>query len=77
MGKVGEAITKGIGSLILSIVSAILLIILGIIFFGVISWIIQASSEIFLENMASADYVVVAGAILTSGALIAGALEQA
>lgn len=76
MGKMGENLKKGITGLVFTFVSAILLIILGIIFFGAILWIINAASQLFLDKSVSAGSAAIAAALLTSGALIAGALEQ-
>lgn len=76
MGKMGKAIKEGMTGLIVTLVAAVLLIILGIIFFGATLWIVNAASKLFLGDPVSEGSAAIAAAILTAGALISGGLEQ-
>jgi len=46
------------------------------VYFGITLWIMQAASEIFFGAGLEANWAVLSAAILSTGAILAGALEK-
>ncbi len=59
-----------------SLVAAVALIILGIVFFGVTLWIMKVASDFFFGPGLEANWAVLSAAIMSIGAVVAGALEK-
>lgn len=59
-----------------SLVAAVALIILGIVFFGVTLWIMKIASDFFFGPGLEANWAVLSAAIMSIGAVVAGALEK-
>ena len=70
------AIKEGLKALFVSVIASIVLIILGIIYFGITLWVIKAASDIFFGTGLTANWAVFSASILATGAIIAGALEK-
>ena len=69
-------ITEGLRALVVTFVASILLIILGLIYFGITLWIIKAASEVFFGTGLEANWAVLSAALMAVGAILAGALEK-
>jgi purine-cytosine permease-like protein len=69
-------IKESFKAIFVSIVSSILLILVGIAFFGVTLWVIRIASTIFFGTGLDANWGVMAAAILSASAIIAGAIEN-
>ncbi|MCX8189890.1 MAG: hypothetical protein N3F05_01535 [Candidatus Diapherotrites archaeon] len=73
---VGRIIIGGLSALAITIIASLMLIILGVIYFGLTLWIISISSKFFFGAVPGADFAVLSAALLATGAIIAGALEK-
>ncbi|MEM4598873.1 MAG: hypothetical protein QW400_04270 [Candidatus Diapherotrites archaeon] len=73
---VGKLILGGLSALVVTIIASLMLIILGIVYFGLTLWIINISSKFFFGSVPGADFAVLSAALLATGAIIAGALEK-
>lgn len=71
-----DIIKEGMSSIILTMVASVLLIILGIIYFGVTLLVIKIASDVFFGPGLQANWAVLAAAILAFGAILAGAIEK-
>ena len=71
-----DLIKESVGSLVVTAVASILLIILGIIYFGVTLFTIKVASELFFGSGLNVNWAVLAAAILSFGAIVAGAIEK-
>lgn len=72
--SITDTVKEGIEALVITFVASVLLIILGVIYFGVTLYIIKAASNLFFGKGLEANYAVLSAALLTFGALLAGAL---
>lgn len=68
--------STGLKNLAVTFVAAVLLIFMGIVFFGVTLWIIKSASDWFFGTGLEANWAVLSAAILSTGAIIAGAVEK-
>lgn len=68
-------ITEGFETLITTVVTSILAVVLGIIYFGVTLWIIKMASGFFFGSGLDANWAVLSAALMSVGAILAGALE--
>ncbi len=72
-------VTEFLGVFFLTLLAAIMLIILAVVFFGITLWVIGVGSVMVFDpatNPLSADYAVLSAAILSFGAILAGALNR-
>ena len=69
-------IKEGLKAMAISIMTSIFLILLGIVFFGITLWVIRIASSIFFGAGLQANWGVMAAAILSAAAIIAGAIEK-
>ncbi len=67
---------KGFGAVIVTIITSILLIVLGIAYFGVTLWIMKIASEMFFGSVPAVNWAVLSASILAASAIIAGAVEK-
>ncbi len=70
------AVTEFLEVFVLTLLAAIMLVILAVIFFGITLWVIGAGSEMVFGMAPSADFAVLSAAILSFGAILAGALNK-
>ncbi len=71
-----KKIKEGLKFLGASLVSAVVLVFLGIVFFGVTLWIIKTASDFFFGPGLEANWAVFSAAIMSIGAILAGTLEK-
>lgn len=67
---------EGFEAVLVTLAAAIVLIIVGVIFFGVTLWIINVASGLFFGAGLEANWAVLSASLLSVGALIAGALSS-
>ncbi len=72
MGAVGEFL----GVFVLTLLAAIMLVILAVVFFGITLWIIGVASEMVFGAVPDANFAVLSAAILSFGAVLAGSLNR-
>lgn len=70
------AIEEGLRSLVVTFVASLLLIILGIVYFGITLWVIKTASTYFFGTGLETNWAVLSAALLSTGAILAGALEK-
>jgi len=58
----------------MTIVSTIILIILGIIYFAITLWVIKVAADWIFDASLSVDWAVLAAAIVTLGSMLGGSL---
>ena len=66
----------GLKAIFMTVVVSVILILLGLVYFGITLWVIKAASNIFFGTGLEANWAVFAAAIMSTGAVIAGALEK-
>lgn len=71
-----EKIASGFKFVMVSLVASIVMLILGIIYFGIMLWVIKVATTVFFGAGLSADWAVFSAALLATGAILAGALEK-
>jgi len=71
-----DAIKESFESLFITSIASILLIVLGIIYFGVTLLVIKLASRAVFGPGLQANWAVLAAAILAFGAILAGAIEK-
>jgi len=71
----GEIMT-GIRALAITFVASILMIILGIVYFAITLWVVQTASNLVFGPGLDANWAVFSAAIISTGAVLAGALEK-
>lgn len=71
-----KLLKDGIEALLISAIASIVLVVLGIVYFGVILWVIKIASATFFGTGLEANSAVLAAALLSTGAIVAGALEK-
>jgi len=69
-------VKEGLKAILVTFIASVLLIILGMIYFGITLWIIKSASNLFFGEGLEADWAVFAAAIMSTGAIVAGALEK-
>jgi len=62
--------------LFVTFVASVLLIVLGLVYFGITLWIISSASNIFFGPGLEANWAVLSAALLSSAAIVAGSLEK-
>ena len=67
---------EGFGFLILTMITSFALIIMAVIYFGITLWIIKAASTAFFGAGLEANFAVLSAALLSLGAILAGALDK-
>ena len=72
MGKFGEALEV----MIVTVVASILLVFLSIVYFGVTLWVVRVASNYFFGSGLEANWAVLSAAIMSVGAILAGAVEK-
>lgn len=70
--RIGETLE----TLVVTFVASVLLIVLGIIYFGVTLWVVKAASRAFFGPGLEANWAVLSAALMSVGAILAGALEK-
>lgn len=63
-------------TLLVTIISSVILIIMGIVYFAATLWIIKAAAGFIFETELNANWAVLSAAILATGAIVAGAIER-
>jgi len=66
-------ILKGIGMMI---ISTIILIILSIIYFIIVLFVVNVAADVVFSDSLSADWAVMAAAIVTLGSMLGGAMGK-
>lgn len=61
---------------VITMLAAIMLIILAVIFFGITLWVIGVASAMFFGSTPDANWAVLAAALLSLGAVLAGAIQS-
>ncbi|MFA5764216.1 MAG: hypothetical protein WC915_05410 [archaeon] len=69
-------VTKLFAALTVTLVTSVVLIILGIIYFGVTLVIINAAAGLVFTSNLDVNWAVFSAAILATGAILAGAIEK-
>ncbi len=69
-------IKEGLEVLLITFVASILMILLGIVYFGVTLWVIKTSSNFFFGPGLTANWAVLSAALMAVGGILAGALEM-
>ncbi|MBS3814994.1 MAG: hypothetical protein KGY45_00340 [Hadesarchaea archaeon] len=69
-------IKEGLKNLLITSIASVLLVVLGIIYFGITLWIIKIASKTFFGTGLEANWAVLSAAILATGAIIASTLEK-
>jgi len=72
MGKFGEALEV----MIVTVVASVLLVGLSIVYFGVTLWVVKTASSYFFGSGLEANWAVISAAIMSVGAVLAGAIEK-
>ncbi|NIQ07942.1 MAG: hypothetical protein GWO20_20165 [Candidatus Korarchaeota archaeon] len=72
--SIKDVLTSSVETLVVTFVATVLLIILGIIYFGITLYIVKVASNLFFGKGLEANWAVLSAALLTFGALLAGAL---
>lgn len=71
------AIVQSLELFVITMLAAIMLIILAVIFFGITLWVIGAASEMFYFGLRpDANWAVLSAALLSLGAVLAGAIQS-
>jgi hypothetical protein len=70
------AVTQSLELFMVTLLAAIMLIILAVIFFGLTLWIIGAASAMFFGSIPDANWAVLSAALLSLGAVLAGAIQS-
>ena len=63
-------------ALVVTLVTSVLLILLGIVYFGVTLWIVKSASNYFFGPGLDANWAVLSAALMSVGAILAGAIEK-
>jgi hypothetical protein len=71
-----KLLKEGLEALLISAIASGVLVLLGIFYFGIILWVIKTASLTFFGAGLEANSAVLAAALLSTGAIIAGALEK-
>ena len=71
-----EALRDGFKFLVVSLVASVVMLVLGIIYFGIMLWVIKVATTVFFGAGLTADWAVFSAALLATGAILAGALEK-
>ena len=71
-----EAIIEALQALIVTFVASVLLIFLGIVYFGITLWVIKIATNAFFGTGLEVNWAVFSAALLSTGAILAGALEK-
>jgi uncharacterized protein (DUF697 family) len=66
----------GLWVVAVALVSSLVSILLGILYFGVTLWVIKTASDFFFGSGIEANWAVLAAALLSTGAILAGAIER-
>jgi len=66
----------GLWVVAVALVSSLVSILLGILYFGVTLWVIKTASDFFFGSGIEANWAVLAAAMLSTGAILAGAIER-
>lgn len=74
--EIVKSLKNGIEFLIVSLVASMVMLFLGIVYFGIMIWVIKAATTVFFGAGLSADWAVMAAALISTGAILAGALEK-
>ena len=69
-------VVEWIKNLTITFVATVLLIVLSIIYFGLMLWVVKVSSNAFFGAGLEANWAVFAAAIMSTGTVVAGALEK-
>jgi hypothetical protein len=70
------AVKKTFEALTVTFVASVLLIVLGIIYMGITLWVIKIASTTFFGSGLDANWAVLSASLLSTGAILAGALEK-
>lgn len=69
-------IIDSMGTLVVTIVASLFLIIASIVYFGVTLWVVKTASTVFFGTGLEANWAVFSAALMSVGAIVAGALEK-
>ena len=67
---------EGVEVLAVSAIATVLMIVLSIIYFGLTLWVVKVASANFFGAIPDPNWAVISAAILTTGTILAGALEK-
>jgi len=76
MGKILSAVGDALEFIVVAIVAGFMLLLLGIVNFGIMLWVISVASDFFFGPGLEANTAVLAAAVLASASIIAGAFEK-
>jgi len=71
-----DIVKEGLRPLVVTFIASVLLIVLGIVYFGITLWVVKIASRTFFGTGLEANWAVLASAILATGAVLASALEK-
>jgi len=69
-------IFSGLWVVVVTLIASLVSILMGILYFGVTLWVIKTASDFFFGSGIEANWAVLAAAILSTGAVLAGAIER-
>lgn len=69
-------IVSGLWVVVVTLIASLVSILLGMLYFGVTLWVIKTASDFFFGSGIEANWAVLAAAILSTGAVLAGAIER-
>ncbi len=65
-----------LSAVVLTVVASVVLVAASIVYFGLNLWVIKTASEMFFGPGLDANWAVFSAALLSTGAVLAGALEK-
>ena len=71
-----SAIKEGLGVIVVTAIASVVLLLLGIVYFGITLWVIKNASLWFFGVGLEANWAVMAAAVLSASSVIAGAMEK-
>jgi len=69
-------IFSGLWVVVVTLIASLVSILMGILYFGLTLWVIKTASDFFFGPGIEANWAVLAAAILSTGAVLAGAIER-
>ena len=71
-----KIIKEALETLVVTAIASILMVLLGIIYFGITLWVVKTASNYFFGPGLEANWAVFSAAILSAGSILAGSLEK-
>ncbi|HDR53173.1 MAG TPA: hypothetical protein ENN60_00645 [archaeon] len=72
----GKTIRNGLGVIVVTAITSLVLVLLAILYFGVTLWTIKAASTWFFGTGLDANWAVLSAAIVAAASVLAGAIEK-